>query len=495
MTQNISNSGTIKTFYYIDNRGAIQTDIDNTRLGAIRRSLFTFGRDYNIFHVHQKINGETPKEIKKRISLLIAKKCGIKESDYKALKKMSTRAAQSGTSRAEQSNIKISEFLDRIETDRSLNRNLNTLIKKVGGLATVNLSVLQDVATYSFKIQKKEEMIRVADKADEVFRAFQNGQGVEQQNKLTISEVRTLESLAKMKPILDRWSIYQNAQTTVLSVLSEKSTRSEEIIESLTTQAEEQSPIQAGTFILYDMDTDFALRGQRVSWLQRFIFEKLLRTNISHVSVGYNRMAGERNEQIEAHMWGSPESRFTQGRRTLGNHCFKTFYVAPEHLVSGEDRDKMVELYGEEWRTVLQTKFTEIAQEFYNEDRLRELKNPPLRRALAAIGFRFSLFRKSWQERAQFPSSNEVICSEFALLSTLQCLERLNQQIEREHLQQFGPLETPPQLSPPIRENRRLNRVIPSDLIERTVKLRQATLTPQADCIRAVIQCADRLLY
>lgn len=483
MTLNINNSPENKTFYYIDRQGEIHTDNDHSRLGSLRRRIFTFGRDYNLFHVQQRINTNTSQEIKKEISLLTAKKCDISQEDYKALKKLSNQKY----------NENVSQFLQRAESDASLNRKLNTLIKKTNGLATVRLEVLQDVAAYSYKMRQKEEMIRVADKADAVYRAFQNNLVVAEEDKLTISEVRTLESLAKMQPIFDRWSHIQGENRAVWAEISQKCTRSKEIVDGLVSQAERDAPIQAGTFILYDMDTDFALRGQRVSWIQRFIFEKLLGTNISHVSVAYNNTE---NQQIEAHMWGSPESRFTQGRRTLGNHCFKTFYIAPEHLVfSEEDQGKMQDLYGDNWRGVLQEKFTAIAREYYTEDRLRELKNPPLRRALAAIGFRFSLFRKSWQERAQFPSNNEVICSEFALLSTLQCLDRLNEQIKQEYLENQGPLEVAPQLSPPIRENRRLNRVIPSDLIERTVRLEVATVGNQANCIRAVIKCADRLLY
>ena len=80
-----------------------------------------------------------------------------------------------------------------------------------------------------------------------------------------------------------------------------------------------------------------------------------------------------------------------------------------------------------------------------------------------------------------------MICSEFAILSSLQCLKKLNEKI-KEEWEGKGKTGTPPKLNPPVRENRKLNCVLPGEMIQRLFDQKSAKLIDQPPCIKAMIQ-------
>lgn len=480
---------THKTYFYLDRQGNVQKDSNNGFFAPITRKITGLWRNYNLFDVfvalnQKKYETELATAEESYISVKVAQKCGISYDQFFELSCMSSDAIGN-----------YNEFLSSIEGNSKFNANISKLIKKTKGFTLHEFGsspILQEVQTYSYKTGMKAEMIEAAEKAQNAFELFQSGLEVPQELKLTLKDVRTLDSLAKMKPILDKWKEYQKDHIHSFGHLHVKAIIANHIIDSLVSQAEEEKPLQ-GAFILYDMDTDYGLRGKRVSAIQRFIFNRLLGTNISHISVGYQN---DNDQHMEAHMWGSPVSKYSQSRRNLGNHCFQTFRLDPERLVEGDDQTKMEELFGDKWVNRLLNMYNDIAQEYYDPEknaRLTQLRNPSIRRLVAAIGFRFSPFksRLTWEQRAEFPRNNEVICSEFAVLSSLQCLAKLNDEIQKQWVARGGIEDASPKLNPPVRENRRLNRVVPHEILQRSMHVDSGIISKQAKCIRAVVVCND----
>jgi hypothetical protein len=208
-----------------------------------------------------------------------------------------------------------------------------------------------------------------------------------------------------------------------------------------------------------------------------------MKSPITHVSIGYRGVDGADHE---AHMWGSPVSRFRDEKRPLHTRTFRQIRFNPIKMAEGryetyrsffslkeryikEDQNlaNFKTLYGENWENEVSCRYEEITKQFFgNEANFKTLKNPKARRFWTAVGFRFSIREKPWQEKVRITRVGSVVCSEFAVKTSLQCLDLLNKKIEAEW-KQSGHEGKAPELYPPIRANRRLNRVLPHEILKR----------------------------
>ena len=474
-------------FYYVDKKGIVQKDQNTGYFGYLTRCVTTLWRDYNLFNVNKAMHKDgnekslLPEE-RSEIDAKIVKKCSITPDEYIHLKKISGAFS---SKRFSQDNC---SFLKKIKGNNTFNTNIGRLINQAGTIEGITGTTLEKIRTYSYKTGMEKQFIAVLNKAQNLWNEYDknssNPTEITENAKLTLTEVRVLESLSKMKPFLGEF----NEQTrTALEITSlyEASEKSEALINKILERCEKEEGQTTGSFIVYDLKTDYALRGQKINWKLNMIHDYILKTNIEHVSVVYKN---GKNQDIEAHMWGSPVSKFNKGRRTLSNHCFKTIQMTPSSLLDPENKRKMLELYGLDWENKLLKKYTDISRNQYEKNQeLEKLTNPVGRRLLAVIGLRFGFFKRPWEEQCEFSPEKEVICSEFAILSSLQCLKKLNEKI-KEEWEGKGKTGTPPKLNPPVRENRKLNCVLPGEMIQRLFDQKSAKLIDQPPCIKAMIQ-------
>jgi hypothetical protein len=442
-------------------------------------------RDYNLFHVQAALENAPSSAEKDYISEKIAKNCGITSDQYHSLVSMIKLL---DTGRTDQ-HVDFTGFLEDIRGNKKFNKAIKTLTGKVKNLGTVSHKVLEEVSAFSHKTTMEAEFIRVSKKANWVLEQYlKNGSIALNGGKLTLKDVKTLESASKMKPLLDQIAAHQDLKNSSIYEIYKAVTTGSNFIEKTLSTAERQDPSRPGTFIVHDQATLSAFRSTPIPSLFIWIFRNVLRTNIGHISVGLREKNGQ---DLEAHMWGAPVGKFVLSRRSLANRCFKTIRLHPRLLV--EER-KMKLLYGNNWEGRLDERYEEISRAYFKTNpELKKLYNPRLRQILAGIGYRFSFSKQSWEERCEFPKHNQVICSEFAILSSLQCLKKLNEEIKNQWAF-LGSTEEAPKLNPPIRENRLLNRVIPHEIVSRAIGEGLATEMPQADCILAMIQCNEENL-
>lgn len=472
----------LKSIYYVDYSGAIQKEQSSggcySRLTRLISSLW---RNYDLFQVHEashcQKNNLSDKE-KKFISKRLFKKCGITEWQHKKLRSITKNGYHSS-----------SKFLKEICANKKFNDGIKKLQTKGTNFFGVSNQVLGEVSVFSYKTTMKKAFIVTANKAEKIFSQYSTGQIIPETGKLNLNEVRELESVAKMQPLLNKIIQSNRKHFSTLKGLHAASEKAVKTIESMLKKAEEEAPCLPGTFIVYDQENDYALRGQSVSSMQKFISKKLLGTNISHIAVGFT---SEDNKDIEAHMWGSPVSKYTHSRRSLGNRCFKTIRMNIDKMVESKE---MTKLYGKNWQNLVHDKYSLISKDhFLNNPDLKKLHNPPFKRLMAAIGFRFSIFKQSWQERCQFPTNHKVICSEFATMASLQCLSRLETEIQKDWKKQFPGENTLPKITPPVRDNRRLNRLLPNEIVKRSISTGCASIMDPSDCIKKMIQFNDAAL-
>jgi len=474
---------TAKILYYVDCKGAVWKDIESGPCPRLIRMIKSLWRDYNIFHVEAALK-QAPDSIEKDyVCRAAAKKCGITSDQYSSLVSI-TKLLDTGNDQ----DVDFIPFLESIKENKGFNKNIRTLMNKTKGLSTISQKLLEDVSAFSHKIKREDEIIRVAAKANTVFEKYQNSIILNNDEKLTLKEVKMLESSSKMKPFLDQIAKYRDLSGSSIDPLYKAVVNSHDFIERTLSIAEKEDPSKPGTFIVYDQATLSDFRSIPISLLAIRIFRNVLRTNIEHISVG---VRDENGQDLEAHMWGDSVSKFVLSRRSLGNRCFKTIRLLPQLLV---DETKMIRLYGNDWEKELGRIYEKISLDYFKTNpELKKLYNPKFRRIMAAIGYRFSFYKQSWEERCRFPKNNRVICSEFAILSSLQCLKKLNERI-KEQWDVSYPGEEAPKLNPPVRENRRLNRVIPHEIVARSLGEQFAIEISQAYCIKSMIQCNETTL-
>ena len=477
----------IKTFYYLDYSGSIQKNqYSDGYFARLTRLITSLWRNYDLFRVHAAFNNQTDScistEDKEFVSKKLFTKCGITEEQRKNLISITSNGYGSS-----------SEFLREIHSNKKFNNGIKKILANCSNFSEISNQTLGEVSAFSYKTTQRKAFIATANKAEDTLFKYTNSQPIPKTGKLTLKEVRELESCAKMKPLLSKIIKSSKSNKSKISSkiknLYKASKKASKTIELMLKEAEKTAPFLPGTFIVYDQKNDYALRGQAVSFTQKIASKILFKTNISHISVGFT---SDNNQNMEAHMWGSPISKYAHSRRTLGNHCFQTIQMSIEKMV---DTEKMAKLYGEDWKDVIHNEYASISREYFLKNpELKKLHNPSFKRVIAAIGFRFSAYKQSWKERCQFPKSHQVICSEFAVMSSLQCLETLETRIQNKWKEQYPEEITLPKITPPVRENRRLNRLLPNEIVNYAIKEGYATISPPAKCIQDLIQFNDDAL-
>ncbi len=471
-----------KILYYVDYNGAVWRDVESGPCPRLIRMIKSLWRDYNIFHVEAALKRALPSLEKAYVSSIVAKKCGITNDQYRSLVSMSKLFSTGNTDQK----VDFANFLKDIRGNKKFNKNIKTLMNKTKSLSTISHKVLEEVSAFSHKTSMEAELVRVAAKADAVLDSYLTDSVIFTEDMLTLKDVKTLESSSKMKPFLDQIAQYQDLKDSSIYEIYKAVTNTSKFIDTTLSLAEKQDPSKPGTFIVHDQETMSAFRNSPIPSFVIFIFKNIFKTNIGHISVGFK---DENGQDLEAHMWGPSVGKFALSRRSLGNRCFKTIRLHSHLLV---DERKMKMLYGDNWEKLLDTKYEAISRSYFKTNpELKKLYNPRLKQILAGIGYRFSFSKQSWEERCEFPKNNRVICSEFAILSSLQCLKKLNEEIKNDW-ELLDSTEEAPKVNPPVRENRRLNRVIPHEIVSKAINDGLATEMPQAHCIRQMIRCNEK---
>ncbi len=355
---------------------------------------------------------------------------------------------QSGN-RAPDAQKKIERFLRYAAGNKNFNRRLRAYKS-----TPAERDVVKAVLEFTHKSQSAEQLIAVAGKVDRARTDISQGRVV--QEKVTLQELRRLESVANLTATFDLFGGAANEVVGDLVGAARKAARvQEEILQTI--EAENTTP--SGSMISYTLGFQEQYLGKK-SFMERFVTTKIFRTNSAHLAVAVG------NNQ-ESHMWGKP-SKHKIGRRTIGNYACPSARLNFGMIVKPEHRALVETRYGENWAEVLGERYGAICTEFHNSREREGLTNPAWRRVLSAVTFNWSPFKRTWQERMQF-SPHGVICSEFVLKSGLQNLETLNQELKGE----LGGVEGDV-LSPPVRQYRRLNRYLPGAFIGMMLQTRVA---------------------
>ena len=269
--------------------------------------------------------------------------------------------------------------------------------------------------------------------------------------------MKYLEWMARLAPFIQKLT----GVGVVTSTLCGKIVTTHTVLEALKAIADEQQPYESGRIISYDSYNMWDHRGfGKCRRIFSMIAVTLLRQKSEHLSLGVRD--GERN--MEAHVW----EKYRYEYQPLSSRVFNSYKVKMDSLAVGEETKSAFEaLYGDEWVKELEKRYQKIALAYYSKPKqeVLDLTNPHSRKIDAFFLTPRWTLPDDWREKMKF-KGKKAICSEYAVKSLLQTLDQLNKKVAEEWAEKSNE-EDAPELTPPIRTYRRIEKITPSAAMTR----------------------------
>ena len=339
------------------------------------------------------------------------------------------------------------------------NRRINQLVKEDDSLPQ---DVIKHLSALTYKTQHIKKWENLADKLSINFQRYINQRPIPQEERVSLSELRNVEKLAGLTKNLEFFlkEIKEADKRELYEKALKVSQRAQELLNGIQKQLEVESKGKSGDLNVYDMLNDYAYWGRSYDRPTRCV-ASFYRTNIMHVSIGIQAVNGGKIQQMESHMWGSPQSLHNLHRRPIGSHVFKQYRIDVAKLVNEKYFSVLEKRLGALWREDVQLLFHEVCREFhFDKKRFTHLHNPSINRLPAIIGPKNGLSLQSLIEKAQFRESGHTVCSEFVIKSTVQCLYILKDVL----CTQLNLNAAKDLLKMPVNSMRCLERMLPHDV-------------------------------
>lgn len=486
----VVSSNSSKHYYFLDSKKNIC--VENLsffeRIVRFVTSFFHI-RNYNLTSVLSVLEKESKKneELIEKIKRKIAKGSNLDELQYENLSLINSYYNAK----------KIFTYSEVISLKKFIvsslgNKKLNKSIKKFNlHLTPTSQKIYKKTINLLLAISYKAKDLKSFDRAFkkiQVIDSYLKDDGtlsckLTKKQKLNHRELLHLEEKAKLKEVFDEIGkmglLFNNKP---LEELQQKIKKCFDFVGKIQDIAHRQAPHKkSGVLIFYDIKNFKALRSPFKAFLDYVFLQKLLKNNVFHASVGY---LDSKNQDMEADIM----HHYRRNRRSLYSRTFRSMEFNVDRVVDNKNHDKMVLLYGEKYKLVLEEKFCKILNEYYSDTKKFEhLYNPALRKLLVGLGFRWSPFDTSIDERIKFSKSNQCVCSEFALKSLMQCLRKLQDEVNNDWSKKCKGSYEKIEFNHPIRSRRRLDRVTPHEIILQLIESGFGTLTPQAPIINDII--------
>jgi hypothetical protein len=473
-----------KALLYVDRwQGKLAVDDTKGLWGKITRtvlSLLKF-RTYDLSTVLSLAEQEklSQKNIK-YLSQKLAKKCGLSQPEWKALHTFTCYLDPHSTKKLDVDSFKI--VAQKAKGNLALNKNLAKFKSKGGVCSVISKEAIDDFSEFAFKTQERTLGKFEAILAKVEFLEQDLTAEFSDEQKLYLEEIRTIESFRKMLANCQRIAFLSEQHEE----LFEKIKRVDAFVKRILSEAEKEAPRSPCTISAYDVENDASNRGKKPTFFARFLFRWILRTETTHTSICFRDRKGE---DMEAHMWGSPRSVYHLSRLSFANRCYKAIGFNVDKFPSNEaDLAKFKDFYGDSWEERICEEFGQIVREYLSKkENFEELDNPPFRRLISMIGFRWSLLKKTWRDGMHFSARKQAICSEFTVKALLHCTQKFNEEFEK-RWQEINPSTPAPTLEPPIRKYRRLNRVMPHEVVKRAIATGYARVIEPAQIIQKIVK-------
>jgi hypothetical protein len=334
-------------------------------------------------------------------------------------------------------------------------KQLASLGFRIDGISRDRLVNLGKLAA---NVPSKEKLESLHNRITSLQAAINRGRETDPKDRLSIAEMKLAEAIARSSDFITE---LQECEETIYDANGLIRGISDAIKE-WQNLADDERRYRPGTIISYDPHNMWAHRGfGGKAPLLGWVSATLLRQKSEHLSIGLC----DEGRSIEAHVW----ERYRYERQPLSSRVFNS-YVIDVRALGEKDEAEFRMLYGDEWEARVREIYGEVARTFYiEEQKRRQVTNPHSRKAEAIVEPRWTL-PTDWRHKMQF-RENKAICSEYAVKSLLHTVDALNKRIAGEW-KEAGHQGDSPELTPPVRSYRSLEKIVPSAVMTRLAYLR-----------------------
>ncbi|MFK7873246.1 MAG: hypothetical protein AB8C84_08765 [Oligoflexales bacterium] len=294
-----------------------------------------------------------------------------------------------------------------------------------------------------------------------------------QTEKLSIPELRTLESLISFHRTFENFQIwfsakkdYDSSTLKILNSLSKAKYLHQRILEPLQRQPQQKQFL----WIAYDFKKDFSYRRYHRHLIQIIHpFAKIFGFQIEHISLSFPRQ----NHIYETHMWGHP-SVFKISKKPIISYLYSSFRLNYKKMFSPhnylKNLEKIHSLYGERWEEHIDSSMIEIINDYFAEPTdFSKLYNSRLRRLKMILNHHIHYRKTKLSKQFRFSQSGKTTCSEFTMKVILQSLQLLNKKIQIDW-EKSGYSGNHPSLSINLTSYSKIKNLSPQSITKKMIK-------------------------
>jgi hypothetical protein len=458
-------------------------------LTRIKRAVCTLlqWRNYSLQPIITSLqNRQVKQEVIDGFVVKQAKQCGITPQVLSQIKHFAAHSTTPLTSAEDKE--RVYTFLKELQGNTKLNASLEKFSNQT---TTLPKQVLRDLIAYSHKSGKFAQNTGFTNKVRILYDKFHDLPSVTAKEKLSMGELRTVDSLTKMTTIFDRMErmgisgdfnpLHRELHTTAKLC--------EVFAGMVKKEATRDLRNETGCSIFcYDFTRSKPLIT--LSWLQTLIGPILLRfltlQNNYHLSVAYEG-AGEKLQ--EAHMWNN--GGFSSGEMPIISYAFKRLTFKFDSFIKNDDAIKFHHLFGDQYKTELRTRLTAIIRRHQDEGRFADLKNGEVSRFFSFLIPKFNLFAKDWRQGAAFDDKQNVSCIQYAITEPLIALRELEEELAQECIQRNIHHDAPPKFTIPVGKRANLQRMMPHNVVQSAVYVDGITVEEASQVMHSLVDIPD----
>ncbi|MGE0198330.1 MAG: hypothetical protein AB7N99_05845 [Simkaniaceae bacterium] len=420
------------TYLYLDAEGSFQLDHEDSFLGGLKRIVFSLlgQRDYNLTHLLPAARGKLSEKNIQFLNGKLAKKVGLHADELETLQILSIRYFKPEHLFTPAEKERVSAFLEKARKSERVEEALGKLQEGGVTLDRVHSAALQSLYTYSHLMKKGEKLTKAFKKIEDLTQKL-NPQGEltePMKKKISLKEMRALEKVAQVAPILREFSKLGLELGEESRTLRKQINLTENTLNRLHNLIDKENPPTPLNFIFYDLPNFTATKPSHLNPFVPLIFRYLLRTDISHASFSYRN---SEKKEMETHILGE----MVQNRRSLTSYAYKTFSPAMDQFFFNyptEVQSQLKAFYGPDWKEVLGRKYHRILIELLKNPTYEDLPSSAINQFISSLGLGCMLSEGPLQKRLRVSEYKGCICTEYVMKTLRQAYTKLEKQVEKD---------------------------------------------------------------
>lgn len=288
---------------------------------------------------------------------------------------------------------------------------------------TTTISCYQSISTFIYKLSylypKKDQYALVSRKIENIVEKLQAKQEISEDEKLNLQEAHLLDSFEKLLPLLT-WLSKQGILPSELQILKDNIEKT-----SISLASYFNRSIPKSSFVAEHDPSVSAYSGRS----EGKVLQKWTNGPFNHIGCSYITKAATMRISEMILTYQNYQPGYLLGHELT----VRRFRVNIEKLLTEEAKMALVQKYGDAWMEQLELLWEEAERSYHEKTDFSHIRNSRVRQVVSSCFGHKKRRAKDLTRMTELPADrNKMICSEFAAVSFIVMLNKLNARLEQE---------------------------------------------------------------